>query len=72
MFGELNFLFVKIFLTKLSSYHDNYCKYFMFGKYNGFVCKAKGFCMHDACIDLHIILKVLPNEIIKKYVAISL
>jgi hypothetical protein len=27
-------------------YHDNYFKYFMFGKYNGFVSKARGFCMH--------------------------
>jgi hypothetical protein len=41
-----DFSFVKIFLTKLSCYHDNYFKYFMFGKYNGFVSKASGFCMH--------------------------
>ena len=41
-----DFSFVKIFLTKLSCYHDNYFKYFMFGKYNGFVSKVRGFCMH--------------------------
>ena len=57
MFGELtivqlkviflgDFSFVKIFLTKLSCYHDNYFKYFMFGKHNGFVSKARGFCMY--------------------------
>jgi hypothetical protein len=37
-----DFSFVKIFLTKLSCYHDNFFKYFMFGKYNGFVSKAMG------------------------------
>jgi hypothetical protein len=38
---------VKIFLMKLSCYHDNYFKYFMFGKYNGFVSKAKvSACMY--------------------------
>ena len=41
-----DFLFAKIVLTKLSCYHDNYFKYFMFGKYNGFVSTARGFCMH--------------------------
>jgi hypothetical protein len=41
-----DFSFAKIFLTKLLSYYDNYFKYFMFGKYNGFVSKASGFCMH--------------------------
>ena len=45
MFGKLlilylkviflgDFSIVKIFLMKLSRYHDNYFKYFMFGKYN--------------------------------------
>jgi hypothetical protein len=29
-----------MFLIQLSCYHDNYFKYFMFGKYNGFVSKA--------------------------------
>jgi hypothetical protein len=42
-----HFSFVKIFLTKLSCYHDNYFKYFMFGKYNGFVSKARvSACMY--------------------------
>jgi hypothetical protein len=41
--GDISF--VKIFLTKLSCYHDNYFKYFMFGKLNGFVSKGRGFCM---------------------------
>jgi hypothetical protein len=36
--NEVDFSFVKIFLTKLWCYHDNYFKYFMFGKYNGFAC----------------------------------
>ena len=40
-----DFLFVKIFLTKLLCYHDNYFKYFIFGKYHGFVSKARGFFM---------------------------
>jgi hypothetical protein len=38
---------LKIFLIKLSCYHDNYIKYFMFEKYNGFVSKARvSACMH--------------------------
>jgi hypothetical protein len=32
---------LKIFLIKLSCYNDNYFKYFMFGKYNGFVSKVR-------------------------------
>ena len=32
---------------KLSCYYDNYFKYFMFGKYNGFVSKASvSTCMY--------------------------
>jgi hypothetical protein len=43
-----DFSFVRIFLTKkLSCYNDNYFRYFMFGKYNGFVSKARvSACMH--------------------------
>jgi hypothetical protein len=41
-----DFSFEIIFLKKLSCYHDNYFNYFMFGKYKGFVSKARGFCMH--------------------------
>ena len=40
--GFFNF---KNILNKLSCYHDNYFKYFMFGEYNTFASKAKGFCM---------------------------
>jgi hypothetical protein len=35
------FFICKNILKKLSCYHDNYFRYFMFGKYNGFVCKAR-------------------------------
>jgi hypothetical protein len=42
-----DFSFVRIFLKKLSCYHDNYFRYFMFGKYNGFVSKARvSACMY--------------------------
>jgi hypothetical protein len=34
------FFICKNILKKLSCYHDNYFRYFMFGKYNGFVSKA--------------------------------
>ena len=35
------FFICKNILKKLSCYHDNYFRYFMFGKYNGFVSKAR-------------------------------
>jgi hypothetical protein len=35
------FFIRKNILKKLSCYHDNYFRYFMFGKYNGFVGKAR-------------------------------
>ena len=38
------FFICKNILKKLLCYHDNYFKYFTFGKYNGFV--GGGFCMH--------------------------
>jgi hypothetical protein len=41
-----DFSFWKNVLKKLSCYHDNYFKYFIFGKYIVFVSKARGFCMH--------------------------
>jgi hypothetical protein len=42
-----DFSFVRIFLKKLSCYHDNYFRYFMFGKYNGFVSKVRvSACMY--------------------------
>jgi hypothetical protein len=36
-----DFSIVKIFLVKLLCYHDNYFKYVMFWKYNGFASKAR-------------------------------
>jgi hypothetical protein len=35
------FICIKNILKKLSCYHDNNFGYFMFGKYNGFVSKAR-------------------------------
>jgi hypothetical protein len=41
------FFICKNILEKLSCYHDNYSRYFMFGKYNGFVSKARvSACMY--------------------------
>ena len=41
------FFICKNILKKLSCYHDNYFRYFMFGKYNGFVNKARvSACMY--------------------------
>jgi hypothetical protein len=41
------FSICKDILKKISCYHDNYFRYFMFGKYNGFVSKARvSACMY--------------------------
>jgi hypothetical protein len=41
------FFICKNILKKLSCYHDNYFRYFMFGNYNGFVSKARvSACMY--------------------------
>jgi hypothetical protein len=40
IFRRLKVIFFNI-LKKLSCYHDNYYRYFMFEKYNGFVSKAR-------------------------------
>ena len=41
------FFICKNILKKLSCYHDNNFRYFMFGKYNGFVSKARvSACMY--------------------------
>jgi hypothetical protein len=41
------FFICKNILKKLSCYHDNYFRYFMFGKYNRFVSKARvSACMY--------------------------
>ena len=47
------FFICKNILKKLSCYHDNYFRYFMFGKYNGFVSKARvSACMYFLVIYL--------------------
>ena len=41
------FFICKNILKKLSCYHDNYFRYFMFGKCNGFLRKARvSACMY--------------------------
>ena len=41
------FICIKNILKKLSCYYDNYFRYFMFGKYNGCVSKARvSACMY--------------------------
>jgi hypothetical protein len=47
------FFICKNILKKLSCYHDNYFRYFMFGKYNGFVSMARvSACMYFLVKDL--------------------
>ena len=42
-----NFVIKSDIFKKLSCYHDNYFRYFMFGKCNGFVSKARvSACMY--------------------------
>ena len=55
------FFIFKNILKKLSCYHDNYFRYFMFGKYNGFVSKARvSACMYFLVIhDNSIVLVVI-------------
>jgi hypothetical protein len=51
----------KNILKKLSCYHDNYFRYFMFGKYNGFVSKARiSACMYFLVIKVIEYLDVFP------------
>ena len=49
------FFICKNILKKLSCYHDNYFRYFMFGKYNGFVSKARV----SAC--MYFLVSSIPN-----------
>ena len=51
------FFICKNILKKLSCYHDNNCRYFMFGKYNGFVSKARV----SACI-YFLVYKLYQHE----------
>ena len=65
------FFLCKNILKKLSCYHDNYFRYFMFGKYNGFVSKARvSACMYFLVIIYYThyiwVLKVMTNPNDKK------
>jgi hypothetical protein len=54
------FFICKNILKKLSCYHDNYFRYFMSGKYNGFVSKARvSACMYFlvlCCFERYVLL----------------
>ena len=75
MFGKLNFaiksdifkgfFICKNILKKLSCYHDNYFRYFTFGKYNGqwFCQQGEGFCMHVFSSFIKNILKRLAKRL---------
>jgi hypothetical protein len=52
IFGR--FFICKNILKKLSCYHDNYFRYFLFGKYNDFVSKARvSACMYFLVYFIH-------------------
>jgi hypothetical protein len=51
------FFICKNILKKLSCYHDNHFRYFMFGKYNGFVSKARV----SACMYFLVIYRNTPR-----------
>jgi hypothetical protein len=49
----MQFFICKNILKKISCYHDNYFIYFMFGKCNGFVSKARvSACMYFLVINV--------------------
>ena len=52
------FFICKNILKKLSCYHDNYFRYFMFGKYNGFVSKARV----SACMYFLVVLLTMSHS----------
>ena len=52
------FFVCKNILKKFSCYHDNNFGYFMFGKYNGFVSKARV----SACMYFLVLNKASPIE----------
>ena len=60
-----------MFLIKLLYYHDNIndFKSFMFGKYNGFASKARGFCMHVFLVMLFyiLIISLYCNKCVRKH-----
>jgi hypothetical protein len=57
--GDFSFI-CKNILKKLSCYHHNYFRYFMYGKYNGFVSKARvSACMYFlvlCCFERYVLL----------------
>ena len=54
------FFICKNILKKLSCYPNNYFRYFMFGKYNGFVSKARV----SACMYFQVKLKLNASVLI--------
>jgi hypothetical protein len=59
------FFICKNVLKKLSCYHDNYFRYFMFGKYNGFVSKAwVSACMYFLVKGIKTIRICITNRIL--------
>jgi hypothetical protein len=52
------FFICKNILIKLSCYHDNYFRYFMFGKYNVFFSKARVY----ACMYFLVLLGLMPDD----------
>ena len=53
------FFICKNILKKLSCYHDNYFRYFIYGKYNGFVNKARV----SACMYFLVLYESWPDSI---------
>jgi hypothetical protein len=60
------FFICKNILKKLSCYHDNYFGYFMFGKYNGFVSKARV----SAC--MYFLVKTLKHPYSPRHLGLTL
>jgi hypothetical protein len=57
------FFICKNILKKLSCYHDNNFRYFMFGKYNGFVSKARvSACMYFLVIYIKLSILSFPKS----------
>jgi hypothetical protein len=56
------FFIYKNILKKLSWYHDKNFRYFMFGKCNGFVRKARiSACMYFLVVNIQQVLKFVSN-----------
>jgi hypothetical protein len=61
------FFICKNILIKLSCYHDNYFRYFMFGKYNGFVSKARV----SACMYFLVFMSKTSEFSLRSYIQIT-